>query len=120
MTTPTNDRQTSERERLAEWLESAGKGILTSEIARQLRAAEAEIAALRIANESAEDDVRTLAGQVRALRAENEALRTATDEDVISACRVYAKDFGNGWQMPCNQMRDAIQSFIRSKESRRG
>src|SRR6478735_8622521 len=108
MTTPTKqhdsdaNRQTSERERLAEWLESAGKGILTSEIARQLRAGEAEIESWRVA--ATINDL-----EVKRLRAENEALRTVTDEDVI---RTSART----GVMPVD-VRKALQSFIRSKES---
>lgn len=143
MTTPTNDRQTSERERLAAALEfssSFGAANLFA-AAAQLRADEAEIAQLRTdmqqlrvdlarerlthtettANLAAADEQARVSDEIiAALRAENEALRTVTEEDVLASCRIYAQGPGNGWQMPGNQMRDAIQSFIRSKESRRG
>lgn len=67
----------------------------------------------------AADQLRDDEAEIAQLRAENEALRTVTEEDVLASCRIYAQGPGNGWQMPCNQMRDAIQSFILSKESRR-
>jgi len=121
MTTPTNDRQTSERERLAGIINRivfAGAMRMRDadmneleKIAAQLRADEAELAQARAAYERAENDVQILTREIAALRAENEALRTVTDEDVI---RTSART----GVMPVD-VRKALQSFIRSKESRR-
>lgn len=113
MTTPTNDRQTSERERIAGLLE---KHYDLYEAAAQLRADEAEIAALKSAFEQVSrghiDHVQALNNELAALRAENEALRTVTEEDVN---RTSART----GVMPVD-VRKALQSFIRSKESSRG
>jgi len=114
MTTPTNDRQTSERERLATILGwtgaiSADKAILDAihRASELLRADEAEIAALR---------------------AENEALRTVTTDDACAVAAAYANAVvamhaADDPREVCadpEAMLTAIQSFIRSKESRRG
>lgn len=117
MTTPTNDRQTSERERLADDLERFGHSSTDCDSAvwqavAQLRAVEAEIAQLnRLVELRSNEAVDNLDEAIR-LRAENEALRTVTEEDAI---RVLSHTGGT----PA-AARKALQSFIRSKESRRG
>ena len=58
------------------------------------------------------DEAIRLREEIAALRAENEALRTVTDEDVN---RTSART----GVMPVD-VRKALQSFIRSKEARRG
>jgi hypothetical protein len=141
MTTPTNARQTSERERLATILGwtgaiSADKAILDAihRASELLRADEAEIAQLRAERDEAFRMSRCECGtneccanlvkhsaELDALRAENEALRTVTDRNVHDALNAYDDATGEGWQIPCAQgMRAALESFIRSKESRRG
>lgn len=123
MTTPTNDRQTSERERLAYLIENPpGEddasiytiGELLDKCASQLRADE------------------RLDAEIAALRAENEALRTVTYDDLLRGMAAYEYAAGEGWKEenipmnwagirdPCIQgIRAALQSFIRSKETRR-
>lgn len=132
MTTPTNpehsdNRQTSERERLAaclfdtstiqtvpQWLRDE-----CEKAAAQLRAVEAEIAQLRANVEKARGaadywKAEHLAGNnvIDALRAENEALRTVTEE--------YLRAIEANTGMRSDHARIAINEFIRSKESRRG
>ncbi len=57
------------------------------------------------------------------LRAENEALRTVTPMDAAAACTAYDHADGcvvRSGNAEVQRMMGAIQSFIRSKESRRG
>ncbi len=127
MTAPTNDRQTSE---LVRWLRQRAVWHGTLKNGRwrrrdlenavdKIEQLQGEVAELKSRLMERFSVIRDLDAEIAALRAENEALRTVTDEDVLASCRIYAQGPGSGWQMPCNQMRDAIQSFIRSKESRR-
>lgn len=143
MITPTNDRQTSERERLAQYCELEARAFSAMEylgekrnsiaekftsLAAQLRADETEIAHLNRLVESRSNEAADslyhalrLCSALTSLRADNEALRTVTDRNVHDALNAYDDATGEGWQLPCAQgMRAAIQSFIRSKESRRG
>jgi hypothetical protein len=145
MTTPSNDRQTSERERLAKELVGLCRwqdGSVYDKAAAQLRADEAEIAQLRVdlarlrlthtetaANLAAADEQARVSDEIiAALRAENEALRTVTPDDVERSLDEYYRDTNKyhgsahdetkkGFR---DKMRAALQSFIRSKESRRG
>lgn len=112
MTTPTKQHdsgansQTSERERLANHIAEFGTlgapQWWTRKAAAQLRADE------------------RLDAEIAALRAENEALRTVTGEDVKRAERAYLHDVTYNVEGAMPNMRAALESFIRSKESRRG
>jgi len=120
MTTPTKqhdsgaNRQTSERERLAQACDRHDWVPIVKMCSAQLRADEAEIAQLRAEMEKVD-------ALLSLFNAENEALRTVTDRNVHDALNAYDDATGEGWQLPCAQgMRAALQSFIRSKESRRG
>ena len=139
MTTPTNARQTSERERLAEWLETlAGLGDMGRKpdvkdkhrmAAAQLRADErldAELAALRAevvarGKEIRErmDDLEARRSEIKLLRSSVSALRTVTDDDVASAKRAFVSADPN-FAPAGKAVRAMLESFIRSKESRRG
>lgn len=104
MTTPTNARQTSEREQLAwDLIENWPDDIECLAAARQLRA----------------DD--RLDAELAALRAENEALRTVSDEDAEAARKAISGYYKHDLHTPGTLvMLTVLQSFIRSKESRRG
>jgi len=125
MTAPTNDRQTSEREMLADDLERFGHSSTDCDSAvwqavAQLRADEAEIAQARAAYERAENDVQILTREIAALRAENEALRTVTPDDVEGFLTALAEQGCRGVEyIHYAEILTALQSFIRSKESRR-
>lgn len=108
MTTPTNDRQTSERERLAEECEQ-----LRAERDEAFRMSRCECGT----NECCANLVKHSA-ELAALRAENEALRTVTH--TCTECFEGQIQNFDGTFRTCEHCGGTTkrQSFIRSKESR--